>query len=131
MFDMSILLQKAMESIGKVLGDSESLEDLLVNVRKCTDEFALDVVRSHMETVDEGIRESVQRKKEWYTERRGDIKSITTGFGILSFEHTYYRSKRDNRYAYLLDCVMGIEGHQRLDKGYQDDLISASALESY
>jgi hypothetical protein len=34
MFNMSILLQKAVESIGKVLGDSENLEDLLVNVRK-------------------------------------------------------------------------------------------------
>jgi hypothetical protein len=54
MFNMSILLQKAVESIWEVLGDSENLEEMLVNVRKCTDEFALDVVRNHMETVDQG-----------------------------------------------------------------------------
>ena len=131
MLDMSILLQKAVESIGEVLGNSVNLEDMLVNVRKCTDTLALGVIQSHIESIDTGIRESIQRKKDWYTERRGDIKSITTGFGVLSFERTYYRSKRKSEYIYLLDCLMGIEGHQRLDKGYQDALISESTLKSY
>jgi hypothetical protein len=63
----------------------------------------------HIKSIGTGIRKSIQSKKDLYLEISGDIKPITTGFGVLSFGHTYYRSRRKNGYAYLLDCLKGIE----------------------
>ncbi|AIS51817.1 hypothetical protein TKV_c06310 [Thermoanaerobacter kivui] len=63
------------------------------------------------------------------TELVSIIKEITDKLGreaIIGYERTYYKSKRDGRYTYLVDDALGIERHERIEKGVKIRLVEKS-----
>ena len=130
-FDITSLLQKFTKSIGEVLENSTSLEDLLPEIRENTDLLGLHILEEHLELLDEEIKKSPQRKEDWYVERSNDKKTILTEMGSLSYARTYYSHKREKEYCYLIDELLQIEPHQRLDNGYQNHLLQEATEKSY
>jgi len=63
------------------------------------------------ETIDDEIRESLIWKKKWNIEQLNELLDIIE---LNRFRRTGYRDKETGEFIYLLDKILGIEGHQRI-----------------
>lgn len=84
-----------------------------------------------MEILDDTIKDSNQRKQEYYIQRRNDKKTLITKFGEVNYQRTYYKNKKDGTYEYLSDAMVGIAPYERMDLSYESELIKESMDNSY
>lgn len=83
------------------------------------------------EKIDEEIRESLIRKKKWNIEQRNEPKELLDILGPIRFHRTGYRHKETGTFVYLLDKILGIEGHQRLTLGAAACILEEAVQTSY
>lgn len=131
MIDISIVLQNFTKELGKTFDSFEQFEDLVQNMRENTDQLGLDMISTYMEALDEEIKESTERKKDWTVERFNDRNGILTEMGMLHYNRRYYSSKTGDGYSYLVDECMGITSHQRIDIGLKDKFVKTATDISY
>ena len=81
--------------------------------------------------LDEVIRESSKRKREYCIQRRNDRKTLITILGEVNYLRTYYKSKKDGSYRYLSDELVGIYPYERMDLSYESELIEEAIETSY
>ena len=99
---MNTIIHQIIEKITKDIKDN--IEDLMLNSRdiskfiqntsKSLDEIGVMIVKEALEMLDEVIRGSSKRKREYYIQRRNDRKTLITKFGEVNYKRTYYKSKR-------------------------------------
>src|SRR5690554_3186753 len=136
---MNTIIHQIIEKITKDIKDN--IEDLMLNSRdiskfiqntsKSLDEIGVMIVKEALEMLDEVIRESSKRKREYYIQRRNDRKTLITKFGEVKYERTYYKSKKDGSYRYLSDELVGIYPYERMDLSYESELIEEAIETSY
>ncbi|QGT99581.1 hypothetical protein SYNTR_1879 [Candidatus Syntrophocurvum alkaliphilum] len=130
------------EILGKIIRDNtknlenlftnhKSISDFILQTKKMLDEVGVLLVEQAFELADEMIKESVWRKENWYIQRNNDNKSLTTIFGVVNYNRTYYKNKHDNSYSYLSDEALGIDPHQRMDLSMKSQLIERTLDLSY
>lgn len=111
--------------------DSKDISKFILNTSKTLDEIGVKIVREALEMLDDTIRDSNIRKKEYYIQRRNDKKTLITKFGEVNYQRTYYKSKKDGSYDYLSDRMVGIDPYERMDLSYETELIKESMYNSY
>ncbi|TAH59799.1 MAG: ISLre2 family transposase [Gottschalkiaceae bacterium] len=111
--------------------DSKDISHFIINTGKSLDEIGVKIVKEALEMLDETIRESSTRKKEYYIQRRNDKKTLITKFGEVNYQRTYYKNKKDGSYDYLSDRMVGIESYERMDLSYEAELIKEAMDNSY
>ncbi len=136
---INTIIHQIIEKITKDIKDN--IEDLMLNSRdiskfiqntsKSLDEIGVMIVKEALEMLDEVIRESSKRKREYYIQRRNDRKTLITKFGEVNYERTYYKSKKDGSYRYLSDELVGIYPYERMDLSYESELIEEAIETSY
>ncbi len=136
---MNTIIHQIIEKITKDIKDN--IEDLMLNSRdiskfiqntsKSLDEIGVMIVKEALEMLDEVIRESSKRKREYYIQRRNDRKTLITKFGEVNYERTYYKSKKDGSNRYLSDELVGIYPYERMDLSYESELIEEAIETSY
>ena len=130
------------EIVEKITVDmKKNLEDLIlkgkdiskfiINTSKSLDEIGVKIVEEALEILDETIRDSDIRKREYYIQRRNDKKTLITKFGEVNYQRTYYKNKKDGTYEYLSDAMVGIGPYERMDLSYESELIKESIDNSY
>lgn len=82
------------------------------------------------ETMDEMIRDSGIRKRNWEIVRR-DKKTMLTSLGEISYRKTLFKNKKTGDRTYLLDRYLGIEANARLTEDAEAALLSEAAQTSY
>src|SRR5690554_4134357 len=102
-----------------------------VRLKKELDSLGRDLLQLVLETLEEKIHESEERKREWKVVRRRDQKAILTIFGQLIYERSYYQHKESKKYAYLVDEQIGITPHARVGPNLKAALLEASSKMSY
>ena len=111
---MENIIQEFLKKVTENNGDL-SLNILSENIKKGTHEFGLNILKYLIEKLDEDIRNSKERKRNWYIERY-DERIIYTSLGKLTFTRTYYANKHKSKtYAYLLDQNLNINKYARMD----------------
>lgn len=83
------------------------------------------------EKIDDEIRESLIRKKKWNIEQRNEAKELLDILGPIRFRRTGYRDKKTGKFVYLLDEILGIEGHQRITLGAAACILEEAVQTSY
>ncbi len=111
--------------------ESKDISKFILNTSKSLDEIGVKIVKEALEMLDETIRDSSNRKEEYYIQRRNDKKTLITKFGEVNYQRTYYKNKKDGSYDYLSDRMVGIEPYERMDLSYEADLIKESMDNSY
>ncbi len=120
------------ENLGeKLLNGSMQLSDFARDMKKLTDKMGRNLVKETLEQVDEELRESSIRKKEWYIEHRNSTKSIITVLGEVVYSRTYFVSKLSKEYKYLVDELFNITPHERLDQGVKIEIVEHATNLSY
>lgn len=83
------------------------------------------------EKIDEEIRESLIRKKKWNIEQRNEPKELLDILGPIRFRRTGYKDKETGKFVYLLDKILGIDGHQRITLGAAACILEEAVETSY
>lgn len=92
-----------------------------INVRN----IALEVIKNILEQVDNNFKNSKERKSKYVISKSNIPRTITTIFGDLTFKRTYYQSKFNNSFHFLLDEELGLVKYDRYDQ-----IIKAMAISS-
>ena len=111
--------------------ESKDISQFIINTGESLDEIGIKIVREALEMLDETIRESSTRKREYHIQRRNDKKTLITKFGEVNYQRTYYKNKKDGSYDYLSDRMVGIESYERMDLSYEAELIKEAMDNSY
>ena len=93
--------------------------------------FILDVFRFRLEQLDDLIFETPGARPGFNVCHKGVPRTLLTSFGPLLFARRYYKSKDQGTYAYLVDDVVGIDAHDRVEKGLSVELCAAASDMSY
>ena len=80
--------------------------------------------------MDELIRNSGARKKDYTIQRRTERTLITTA-GDVVFPHTLFCSREDGSYHFLLDELMGLPAHERMSEQAEARILKEAAAGSY
>ena len=118
-------------NIEDLMLNSRDISRFIINTKKSLDEIGAMIVKEALEMLDEIIRESSSRKKEYYIQRRNDEKTLITIFGEVNYLRTYYKSKKDGSYRYFSDELVGIYPYERMDLSYESELIEEAIETSY
>ena len=134
----TILQQICGNFIGEVAGyfsqnKTLSLEEIETTLKKTTDAFILDMIKTYLEQLDDAIVEDKKSRKQKgiVVERRGDKREQYLKFGQLSFERTYFYDKQSKEYTYILDKVVGLERYDRVSNTVAIDLVEHASESSY
>jgi len=117
--------------ITKIIGNGEDFVELVEKTKEITDKMGREICQTVLESVDESIKKSFERKKQWHVERSNDKKTILTKLGEITYSRTYYCSKKDGKYRYLSDDMFGIESHERIDRSLEARVIELASEISY
>ena len=80
--------------------DPTKIAEFVGDVQNNVLQFALNIIAEQFEAIDEKLRNSGRRKKNWEIVKR-DEKTLTTSIGDLTFEKTLFRNKKTGEYRYL------------------------------
>lgn len=131
-----------LQFIEKDIKEIERFTELMLKGEKDADDLSTEIHHKVLnlgnsllseiyEKIDEEIRESIARKKNWNIERRNEEKEILDIMGTIRFTRTGYENKKTGEYIYLLDQILGIDSHQRITLGAAAQILEETILTSY
>jgi hypothetical protein len=121
-------VRKIEAKVKSFINEGKDLADLVFGVQEDLFEFGRNILQEVLEDIDEHLRTSGVRKKEWEIVRK-DPASLLTSFGTLKYSRTYFKPKKGGERKYLVDKIVGVEPHDRVSS---DVVINAAeeAIES-
>jgi len=137
---MNNIIQHFHEKITSELG--KEVENIFLNgegditkiinlVKENLDELGCKILKAVLEDLDQMIKESAERKKNWVVQQSEMKKTLITVFGEVQYFRVYYKSKGDQGFTYLVDDIVGIERYQRLDEGLTAKMVALTSDFSY
>ena len=107
---MELIIHEVMEKISasyvkgldNLLKEKNDISEFILNTKKNLDEIGTMLVADALETVDEAYRGSKARKLNWTIKSKADPKTLTTMFGDVKYNRTYYVNKNTGEYCYCL-----------------------------
>lgn len=125
------LIQNFMENTLISQNNEFALTDFTENLQDVLMELGRDIVKNVIETVEEGIFESNERKKKYASEIKTERKLITI-FGEISFKRRlYYELENKKNKHFLTDCCLDILESERMLKDVEEKLILEAVETSY
>lgn len=124
-------IRNLQESILELVVKGDGFTDVVSKVKEQTDALGREICRQVFESLDGSIYKDTKRKKDWNIERKADPKKIITRLGEIEYCRNYYCSRNGKGYRHLLDELLGIGVHERIDQGVRADLTEYAANISY
>lgn len=115
----------------KIVKNGKGLSAVITEIKKETDALGRGICTEIIQAMDESILKDTGRKKDWYIERRNEEKTIITKLGEITYTRTYYRSKQGKKYRHLVDEILGVGVHTRIDEEVYADLAEVGSELSY
>ena len=119
------------EAIEKIVKDNGTLGDLTISLKKDFDELGVKLVQYALESIDNELCNDSMRKKSWSIEKKLQEKTLTTIFGDVHYQRTYFVSKFGKGYSHLCDRIFGIEPHERCDMNVKAKMVENAIDMSY
>lgn len=119
------------EAIEKIVRENGTVGDLTVSLKKDFDELGVKLVQFALETIDDELCNDSLRKKSWSIDKKLQEKTLTTIFGDVHYQRTYFVSKYGKGYSHLCDRIFGIEPHERCDMNVKAKMIENAIDMSY
>lgn len=93
--------------------------------------LAQSILIETLETMDQTIKSSANRLESYVVEQSSQQKELLLPLGSIRFSRTCYTSKTSGKSVYLLDEVIGLEGHQRMTLGAAAAILEETIESSY
>ena len=108
----------------------KDLADLVLGLQEDIFELGRNILQEVLEGMDEDLRTSGVRKKDWEIVRK-DPASILSSFGTLKYDKTYFKPKKGGKREYLVDNMVGIEPHDRVSADVEINAVEEAIESSY
>ena len=118
-------------TIEKIVKENGTVADLTISLKKDLDELGVKLVQYALESVDNELCNDPVRKKSWSIDKRLQEKTLTTIFGDVHYQRTYFVSKFGKGYSHLCDRIFGIEPHERCDMNIKAKMVENAIDVSY
>ena len=94
---------------------------------------ARDILEAIVSDLNVQIREDKLSRKEkgLVLKEKNRDRSLLTELGRLNLPRDYYYDKKEEKYDYLLDKVIGLQGYERISAGVMAKLVSVATEVSY
>lgn len=93
--------------------------------------LARNILVETLENMDQTIKISAKRREAYVVEQNRQTKELLLPLGSIRFNRTCYTSKTTGKSVYLLDEVIGLEGHQRITIGAAAAILEETIESSY
>jgi len=124
-------IRNLQDKLIKLLSEGEGLTAIVAEVKKETDALGRGICVEIIESLDNSIKNDPRRKKDWYVERTNDEKSVITKLGEITYRRTYYKTKDGKKYRHLVDEILDISPHERIDREVRAELVEGACNLSY
>lgn len=94
-------------------------------------EFGRKIYQECLKEIEENIRQSEFRKKNYYVEHKADRRTLLTTFGNLEIERAYYKPKNGGKSVYLLDKYVGLAPHDKVSLAVKTKFVEEAVESSY
>ena len=94
-------------------------------------EFGRKIYQECLKEIEESIRQSEFRKKNYYVEHKADRRTLLTTFGNLEIERAYYKPKNGGKSVYLLDKYIGLAPHDKVSLAVKTKFVEEAVETSY
>ena len=94
-------------------------------------EFGRKIYQECLKEIEENIRQSEFRKKNYYVEHKADRRTLLTTFGNLEIERAYYKPKNGGKSVYLLDKYIGLAPHDKMSLVVKIKFVEEAVETSY
>lgn len=108
--------KKIEKNIKNLIAKGESFGEFVLNLEEVLHELGRTICKEVLEDIDKEIKNDKDRKKSWEVKRKDEIGTITTIFGKVEYQRTYYKSKESGIHRHLIDEFVGISQHERLSE---------------
>src|SRR5665648_1153733 len=108
-----------------------NLGDLVLDLEKPLQELQRQIIKEIIEEIDEVYRRDKNRKKKYNIERNGETDTILTTCGLVSYQRTYFKSRKTGKCEYLAETAFGITSHMRKSEDVSIKLIENAVDMSY
>ena len=123
-------VKKIEAKIKSFVNEGKDLADLVFGLQEDLFEFGRNILQEVIEDMDQHLRTSGVRKKQWEIVRK-DPATLLTSFGMISYSRTYFKPKRGGKRKYLVDKIIGIDSHDRVSSDVVINAIEESIESSY
>lgn len=124
-------IKNLQETVIHLIQSGGGLSEVVSEIKKETDALGRSICVEIIEVLDRAIVKDARRKKDWYVERKNEEKTVITKLGEVSYERTYYRSKHGKGYRHLVDEILGLDVHARMDDEMHAELAETASNMSY
>lgn len=94
-------------------------------------EIGADIIRDYIEMLEESLITNEDRKAEWNVHIKNREKTIATKLGDITYKRTYYRNRETGAFRHLVDDLLEVEPHERIDLGLKEDMLKKAKEMSY
>lgn len=122
--------RKIEETIKNFISEKKDFADLVLGLQESLFELGRNIVIEVLEDMDEYLRKSEIRKKDWEIVRK-DETGLLTSFGSIKYSRTYFKTKREGKRQYLVDEIVGINPHDRVSADVVINAIDEAIDSSY
>ena len=119
------------KNVEKLICGEIDLADLSKDIEKRVLALGNQMVCEYIEAIDQEIFESGIRKKSWYVEHKDEVREIVDVMGTLRFKRRGYVPKSGGEHIYLMDKLLGLDGHQKLTLGAAARVMEEAIKTSY
>ncbi|NLM19106.1 MAG: ISLre2 family transposase [Clostridiaceae bacterium] len=104
--------------------------ELATKVHDWVNKIGLRILEQIVKDADKAFVDSAERRRHWQIVRK-DTRAVLTAMGQVNITRNYYRHKKTDEYAYLVDKVLKLAAYDRVDEGLKADLILKASGMSY
>lgn len=119
------------EELKSLIEEGKDISKFILATKKTLDEVGVTIVAEALETLDAAYKNSKARKRSWTVKEKAAKKTLTTIFGEVRYERTYYENKKTGEYSYLSDEAVGIKAHDKLDASLKAKLVEEAVFMPY
>jgi hypothetical protein len=119
------------EELKKLMTQGKDISEFILETKKMMDQIGVKLVKEALESMDQAVKESNDRKRSWVVKSKEDPKSLSTIFGDVAYERTYYKNKKTGEFCYLSDEMVGIQSHDRMDASLKAKLVEEACDMAY
>ena len=119
------------KKVQNLLNGEIDAAELSLDIQKRLEDLGTKMISEIYELIDIEIYNSVVRKNKWYVEHKDEPRELVDVMGTLSFKRRGYVPKAGGKNIYLLDEVLGLDGHQRVTLAAASRALEEAIMTSY
>lgn len=127
---LETLVNTLFEAEGKFFKNPKDFYSLEKAAKASTEAFAAGFLGEVLSSVNKHICDSSWRNNR-YNIQRTDTRTIISSVGDITFDCTYFKSKKDGKYRYLLEDMIGLTKNEKFTEEAEVMLLTEALKTSY